>query len=237
MDEFIIPPGGFKSFNEFFTRNIKPGARPIAAVADDSVVVAPADCLINVIDSWVTADTKIPVKGRMKLNVKELLNNSEYADLFVGGTVVSCILLPSTYHHYHAPVSGMVVQSEENVHDLYYGIEDFPGFYHQGNIGHDADFSIFEQFHHGYYVIRTEKYGHVAMIPVGLNTISSVVFPAKYKEVKPQKPVAVHKGDDLGFFAYGGSLVILLFEKDRFPALKIPQGQRIGILNEKPSNE
>jgi phosphatidylserine decarboxylase len=229
MDQFVVPEGGFSSFNQFFVREIKPGARPIDAVTDDSVIVSPADCVLNMINSDLTADSGIPLKGRMKLNIRELLNSSRYVDRFIGGSAVSCILLPTTYHHFHAPVSGMVVESRENVKDLYFGIEDFPSFFNGGNVGYNADYSIFERFHHGYFIIRTAKYGSVAMVPVGLNTISSIVFNRNYRDVDSEMPVPVYKGKELGHFAYGGSLVILLFEKDRIPSVKVLQGQQIGI--------
>jgi phosphatidylserine decarboxylase len=210
IDEFIIPPGGFKHFNDFFTRSVKPGVRPIAAPTDDSVVVAPADCVIKMIDSSLTAETRLNIKGREELNIKSLLNNSKFADKFIGGTAVSCMLLPPFYHHFHAPVSGSVVQSEEDVKGVYFGMKEF---------------------HRGYFVIKTEKYGFVAMITVGLTTISSVNFQEKYRNVKPGgRPVPVYKGDSLGYFQYGGSLVILLFEPGCFGALKVLQGQRIGII-------
>ncbi|MGI9295571.1 MAG: phosphatidylserine decarboxylase, partial [Pseudomonadales bacterium] len=88
MEDFVVPQQGFQSFNEFFTRDIKPGARPIAAVSDNAVVVAPADCVMNMINSSLTAGAKIPLKGRMQLNVNELLHDSAFASHFVGGTAV-----------------------------------------------------------------------------------------------------------------------------------------------------
>lgn len=231
MEEFIIPPNGFQSFNEFFIRRIRPGVRPIDGATDSTVVVSPADALLNMIDSDLTADEKLPIKGRLKLNVEQLLNGSKYADRFIGGTALSCILLPNIYHHYHAPVTGMVIESLENVPGIYFGIEDFPEFFHHGDVGYDADFSVFEQFHRGYYIIDTKGHGLVGMIPVGLNTISSVVFPEKYKKVTDDDPVPVYKGDHLGYFAYGGSLVILLFEPGKFSAVKVLQGQQVGVFN------
>ena len=67
------------------------------------------------------------------------------------------------------------------------------------------------------------------MVPVGLNTVASVIFEDKLKNI-PDKhaPVLIKKGDEIGYFQYGGSLIILLFERDRFPSLNILQGQQIG---------
>jgi phosphatidylserine decarboxylase len=232
MDQFIVPSGGFKSFNDFFIRQVKPGARPIDYPNDDSVVVAPADCIINMIVEDITAETEIPVKTQF-LNINELLDNSKYAKYFVNGTVVSCILMPNTYHRYHAPVSGEVVESKEDVAGVYFGIKDLPNFFSRGNVGYGYDYSVFEHFNRGYFVIKTKDYGYVGMIPVGLNTISSVVFTEKYRNVNDTEPVQVSKGDELGYFKYGGSLNILLFEEGRFPSLNLLQGQRIGSLNKK----
>lgn len=236
IDEFIVPPGGFRTFNEFFTRRIKPGVRPISAPTDDSVVACPGDCIVNMASFDLEAGTRIPVKGRLALDVGELLGGSALAGRFVGGSAVSCVLMPNTYHHYHAPVSGRVVEARESVDGVLFGIEDLPSFLHEGNVGYGADFSVFEIFHRGYLVIETERFGHVAMIPVGLDTINSVEFLPAYERVDATTgPVPINKGDEVGYFQYGGSLVILLFEPGRFPALQILQGQRIGTLDDPPT--
>ncbi|NEO90211.1 MAG: phosphatidylserine decarboxylase [Moorea sp. SIO3G5] len=222
---------GFDNFNQFFARNLNPEAnpRPITSPDDDSVVVAPADSVINMIVNDLTLETKISVKT-VYLNVVELLNNSSFAQNFDGGTAVSCILMPDTYHHYHAPVSGTVVESNEDVAGEYFGIDNFPGLLNDDNVGYGYSYSVFEHFRRGYLVIETANYGHVAMIPVGLNTIASVIFEDRFKNVTSENPVAITKGEKIGYFQYGGSLNILLFEKDRFPSLNILQGQQIGFL-------
>lgn len=235
--EFVCPAQGtphqgFSNFNDFFARelNTETKSRPITAPDDDSVVVAPADSVINMIVDDLTLETKIAVKT-VFLNVKELLNNSSYADRFLGGTAVSCILMPDTYHYYHAPVSGKVVESNEDVAGEYFGINDFPGLLNDDNVGYGYSYSVFEHFRRGYLVIETANYGCVGMIPVGLNTIASVIFEEPFKNITDStNGVEVKKGDRIGCFKYGGSLNILLFEKDRFPSLNIMQGQQIGLL-------
>ncbi len=232
--QYKIPPKGFQSFNEFFVRDLKPGARTVASPTDDSVMVAPTDCVLNMIDP-LTPETKIPTKLNQKLNVKELLADSEYAKYFENGTAISCILLPDTYHHYHAVVSGSVVESREDVAGAYWGIKDFPGFLNRGNIGYGQSYSVFEHFRRGYFVIKTNGYGYVAMIPVGLDTIGSVIFEDKWKKVTPANPVPVYKGEKLGHFSYGGSLVITLIEQG-VSSITIPQGQQIGVFKQKKSS-
>jgi phosphatidylserine decarboxylase len=234
IKDYIIPPGGFKSFNEFFTRSLNPetNPRPVASPDDDSVLVASADTEINFIETNLTLKTSLPVKTR-QLNVAELLNHSKYAPYFVGGTALSCVLLPTNYHHYHAPVSGLLVEGME-VPGIYNGIMDGEHWFNEGNIGEsDTDFSIFEDFHRAYFIIETQNYGYVAIIPVGLNTISSIssVVGNLSTYVAPGHPsVPVHKGQELGHFAYGGSLNILLFQAGVLDGISVLQGQRIGTM-------
>jgi phosphatidylserine decarboxylase len=229
--QYVMPPNGFQSFNEFFIRDLKPGTRTVASPDDESVLVAPTDCVLNMIDP-LTAETKIPTKLNQKLNVRELLAGSEYAKFFENGTAISCILLPDTYHHYHAVVSGSIVESREDIAGSYWGIKDFPAFLNRGNFGYGQSYSVFENFRRGYFVIKTNGYGYVAMVPVGLDTIGTVRFEDKWKAATPSNPVPVRKGEKLGHFAYGGSLVITLIEQG-VSGITIPQGQQIGIFKQK----
>jgi len=234
IEQYIVPPDGFKTFNDFFIRDLKPGARTVASPGDDSVLVAPTDCVLTMIDP-LTPQTKVPTKLNQKFNVKELLKGSEYAKYFEKGAAISCILLPNTYHHYHAVVSGKVVESREDVAGQYSGIKDFGSFINTGNIGYGSSYSVFENFRRGYFIIETSEYGYVAMIPVGLDTIGSVVFEDRVKKVNPSNPVYVSKGEKLGHFAYGGSLVITLIEQG-ISSITIPQGQQIGVFKKKKTS-
>ncbi|MDV3352019.1 phosphatidylserine decarboxylase [Leptolyngbyaceae cyanobacterium CCMR0082] len=236
IQDFIIPKGGYQSFNQFFTRELNPevNARPIAAYDDDSILVAPADSEINFIESDLTLTTDLRVKTR-EINVFELLNKSQYAQHFVGGTAVSCVLMPNNYHRFHSPVAGNIVESMD-VPGIYNGITDGEHWFNHFNVGESTtNFSIFEDFHRAYYIIETKKYGYVALIPVGLNTISSISASLVNNQstmVPPDAcPVAVKKGDELGHFAYGGSLNILLFQSGVFNAISVLMGQRLGSLS------
>lgn len=229
-EDFVLPRGGFKSFNSFFTRALKPGARPIAAVNDNSVLVAPADGVINMINNDLKLDTQIPTKGTMTLSLKALLGSSEYSKKFVGGTALAVFLMPDNYHHYHAPVSGTVVESRAHVGSRLFGMPDILDMINKGNPGYNKDYSVFQDFKHGYFIIETKDYGHVAMIPIGLQTVGSVVFEAPFGNVTPNSSVKVYKGQKMGHFAYGGSTVLLLFEKNRLSSLTVQQGQQIGLL-------
>lgn len=237
IKDYIVPKGGYKTFNEFFTRSLNPktNPRPITAPDDDLVLVASADTEINFIESNLTLQTSLPVKTR-EINVNDLLKGSKFAKYFVGGTAMSCVLMPTNYHHYHAPVSGEIVESME-VPGIYNGIMDGEHWFNEGNIGEsDTNFSIFEDFHRAYFIFKTKKSGYVAMIPVGLNTISSIhpsVVNNRSTYVPPGgKPLPVKKGQELGHFAYGGSLNILLFEPNVISSVSVLQGQRLGTLTD-----
>lgn len=239
IEDFLAPDGtsNFNTFNEFFTRILNPdkNPRPITEPQNDSVLTAPADSEINFIESELTLTTKLPVKTR-QINVVDLLAGSDYAHYFEGGTALSCVLMPNSYHRYHSPANGKIVESAE-VPGIYNGIMDGEDWFNKGNIGESTtDFSIFEDFHRAYYIIETDGYGYVAMIPVGLNTISSLSLyslSSNQSTLVPKgaPPVSVGKGAELGHFAYGGSLNILLFQPQVLNSLSVLMGQRIASLN------
>ena len=229
-EDFVYPEGGFSSFNEFFIRDLKPGARTVDAVSDPSVIVSPADGIINMVVNDLELDTQIPTKGNMTMSLNALLGNSPYAKHFIGGKSVAVFLLPTNYHHYHAPVEGVVVESSDSVGDRLFGMPDILDMINEGNPGYGKDYSVFENFKHGYLIFKTRNYGYVGMVPIGLQTIGSVVFEERFKRVTNDKPQQVYKGEKIGHFAYGGSTVLLIFEKGRFGAVGVNQGQQIGRL-------
>jgi len=226
-EEYVTPRGGYTSFNQFFTRNLKTGMRPVARPNDNSVVVSPVDGVIMWMNVNLKSDSAMPIKGRMTLNLNQLLANSSFATHFIDGTALSVFLLPNSYHHFHSPVSGQLVESKEDVGNVLFGSQ-IMDFFTTGYL----DFSVFENYKHGYFIIKTQGHGYVAIIPVGMETISSVVFENRLKNVSAGKEVMVKKGEKLGHFAYGGSLVILVFEKGRLNSLRVQQGQQIGIFRQ-----
>jgi phosphatidylserine decarboxylase len=222
-EEYVMPNEGYTSFNQFFTRNLKPGMRAVARPNDNSVVVSPVDGVIQMINADLKPDSALPVKGRTKMDLNQLLGNSKFANHFIDGTALSVILLPRNYHHFHSPVAGQLVESKEDVGDVLFGSQLMDFFMTDKN-----DFSEFENYKHGYVIINTHQYGYVAVIAIGLETVGSVVFENRVKNISAGKEIVVSKGEKLGHFAYGGSMVILLFEKNRMTSLSVQQGQQIG---------
>ncbi len=232
--------GGFKSFNEFFARTLKNQAnsRPQTMPERDYIISAPTDCVINSIPQNIT-DSKmlITTKGNQALNISDMLDGSKYADKFIGGTALSCVLTPNAYHRYHSPVGGNVVETKV-IEGAFYGYDNFPIWATpNGNTGYyGTDFNQFENYQRGYFIVDTGTYGHVALIPVGLDTISSIVFEEKFMNVV--KPVPVKRGDTLGYFLYGGSLFIMIFEPNKYKsdAIRVRLGNQIGIFDTEDSD-
>jgi phosphatidylserine decarboxylase len=232
------PDGGYISFNAFFARTLKDQStsRPQTMPDRDYVITAPTDCIMNTVPQRITdLQAEIPTKFNAALNIVELLDGSDHAPRFVGGSALSCVLMPNTYHHYHAPVSGQVVEAKI-VGGSFFGYDDFPAWVPpDGDVGaYGTEFGQFEDFQRGYFIVDTGTYGHVALVAVGLNTISSVVFNDRFKS--PTAPVPVTRGDELGHFLYGGSLFIMIFEPGRYSsgAIKVRLGNQIGIFDTPP---
>ncbi len=222
LSSYQVPEGGFASFNDFFTRKLKPGSRPISGPNDNAALICPADCRISSISAALTADQDFEVKGDA-YNIAALLGSVELAKKFTGGAAVVCLLYPRDYHRFHAPVTGTIAakRSLDDKH-YYYGFRGLVQY--------------FSEYHRTYYLINTRNSGQVGFVAIGMSDINSVNMPLPVdldNEIK--------KGDEIGYFAYGGSGIVMLFEpgvlKTSPPAADVgrfvPMGTRIGTLNTK----
>lgn len=206
------------------------------------------------IENPLQQDTVLDVKG-IPISVSDLLANApkELKSRFDGGSGLACVLMPNTYHHFHSPVDGVIRHAEiveAGTPEAWgtFGYDDWPNWVPlDGNVGRPGtDFSQFQGFQRGVIIIevayenlpgkKPEKLrGFVASIPVGLDTVGSVVFDEKH--VKPNARVV--KGvTNFGNFFFGGSLNILLFSPIEgtdvqmlSPAVQTRMGNQIGILN------
>ena len=252
----------YKSWNDFFARELVIDratrtipSRPVTMPDRDYVISSPTDCIMNPLVQVLTEngrvvrrqylqnplqyDTVLDVKG-IPISLAQLLQGVDpvLRSKFIGGSGLACILMPNTYHRFHAPVSG-TIRHADVVATGTYGYPDWPNWVPQsGNVaGPGTDFSQFQLFQRGVIIIEVnyaglkegeELTGHVASIPVGLDTIGSVVLR---KDIKPN--VKVQRGyTELGNFYYGGSLNILLFSEGLVsPAVQTRMGNQIGIIN------
>lgn len=222
IDDYIRGPSGWQTFNQFFAREIKPGRRPIADPRSDEVIVSPADAVF--MGSWpIEEDSTITVKG-VKWAIAELLADSPYADAFKGGTYMHSFLYIDDYHRFHVPVAGTVKEVRNIGGRVYLDVRRNP----DGTLTVlDGDTYQFRQ-ERGLVVIDSPVLGLVAVLPIGMSYVSSV-------NLTPDKGASLRKGDPFGYFMFGGSDIVMVFQ-DRDIVLeakvgqKYLQGQRIGQL-------
>lgn len=209
------------------------------------------------IENPLQLDTVLDVKN-IPISVNDLLGSAskDIKEKFVGGNGLACVLMPNTYHHFHSPVDGTVIHAEvvksgSKGTPGTFGYPDFPNWVpNDGNVGRPGtDFSQFQAFQRGVIVIKVEYdnlpgqtpeklTGYVASIPVGLDSVGSVVLNTC--DSKDTDHVncfkvggTVQKGKTkFGNFFYGGSLDILLFSKGMIsPAVQTRMGNQIGVIN------
>ena len=127
-DDYMPPPSGYLTFNQFFARHVKPGRRPVADLDDASVVASPADA--NFVGQWkvgaestiVVRDEKLSLKG-MHWSLAQLLEGSPYAAAFAGGVATHSALRTYDYHRFHAPLAGEVLESRIIHGQAWLGVE------------------------------------------------------------------------------------------------------------------
>ncbi|TVY59354.1 Phosphatidylserine decarboxylase proenzyme [Lachnellula suecica] len=226
IDDYIQPRTGFKSFNDLFARNFKPGYRAIAAVTDQSVIVSPADCTFD--GQWEIRSTSGVTIKNIHWHISELLDDSPYKDRFNNGIFMHAFLSPADYHRQHAPVGGTVLEAR-NIADQVY-LEVVPQVNPDGTAsltpqrklvcppsklpklsqGNGTTFNAPDS--PGYQFVQTRglvvldtAIGLVAVLPIGMCQVSSVVITAEVGKV-------LRKGEEISYFQFGGSDVVIVFE-------------------------
>jgi phosphatidylserine decarboxylase len=203
-------PSGWLTFNQFFARELNAGLRPISEPGSNLVVTCPADCVFQQ-QYDIDAQSNIPattIKHSHKYgNIKQLLEGSEYADRFAGGTFVHYELLPSSYHRYHLPVSGEVKESFV-IHGKVFQQVDLVNGELESSDTATTGYEFFQT--RGVVTIDTSAsdggdLGIVAVIPVGMAQVASVNLTAV-------ESTRLYKGQQFGYFQFGGSDIIILFE-------------------------
>lgn len=193
VDISIAQKQNFKSFNDFFIRKLKPEARPIAA--DSLTVSSPADGKILAFANINNSDFYI--KG-IRFNVQSFLKNTELAKKYENGAMIVFRLAPPDYHRYHFPVSGVTASSNIKIEGDYYSVSPLA-------LREKAE--IFWLNKREYGVIKSPIFGNVIMIEVGATMVGSMI--------QTYAGTTVKKGEEKGYFKFGGSTVVLLFDKDK----------------------
>jgi phosphatidylserine decarboxylase len=191
--EFADPPYSFHTFNEFFYRRLQPHARPIDP--DPNVVVFPADAR-HLGFSDASQIDGVFVKGQ-KFNLSRLLGDAELANRYARATVVLSRLCPVDYHRFHFPVSG---KASETI------LLNGP-LYSVNPIALRRNLGYLWENRRTLTMLTTERFGTVLMLEIGATNVGSIQ--------QTFRPGQIAKGDEKGYFEFGGSSTLLLFEPGR----------------------
>lgn len=196
------PHKGFRSWDDFFTREFRPGARPVAAPSDDAVIVNACESAPYRIARHVNYRDRFWIKSQ-PYSLVHMLAGDALAPLFDGATVYQAYLSPLSYHRWHSPVSGRVVKTY--VKDgSYYAEAASHGFDPAGP--NDSQAYITEIATRAVMFIEADNpaIGLMCVLAVGMSEVSSC-------EITAYEGQRVHKGDPIGMFHFGGSTHCLIF--------------------------
>lgn len=200
MDDFIVPTGGYQSFNDFFIRKLKPDTRSIDRSAH--TITAPADSKVYVIAN-ISTDTTFFVK-HLPFNLEKFLGSADLAQQYRDGTLMIFRLAPYDYHRFHFPVDC----TPSAPHTI-------PGKFESVNpISFKSGIQPLTENERQITYLATEKFDTIAMVAVGAMMVGKIVPTFNPHNV-------YKKGDEAGYFAFGGSTVVLLFKKGTIKPLPL----------------
>ena len=190
-ETFADPVESFETFNQFFYRKLKPAARPIGR--DEGMAVFPADGRHLAIQNVNTAEG-LYIKGQ-RFDLAAFLGDEKLAEEFAGGSVLISRLCPVDYHRYHFPVRG---QAGESI--------VLPGSLRSVSpLAVRRRISIFWENRRARTLMDSSEFGKVVVMEVGATCVGGM-HPT-------YAPGAVTKGDEKGYFSFGGSCVTTVFQK------------------------
>jgi len=191
----------YPTLNAFFSRKLSPEARPITAPEDPSVIISCADCRLTVFESAAEATT-IWVKGK-NFTIPNLLNDEEIVDAVGPDPAVAIFrLAPQDYHRYHSPVAGVFRKRVQ-----------LPGQYYTVNpqAVNEPGFDVFTANKRDVALIDAKLGSGDQVTPVGFVAVGALLVASITWTKEVGEPLV--KGEDLGYFQYGGSTVIVVFPK------------------------
>ncbi|MEY8018221.1 phosphatidylserine decarboxylase family protein [Mycobacterium servetii] len=208
IEQFVHDPDdehwGFKSWNDFFTRRLKDGQRPVASPDDDSVIVSACESTPYRIATNIAHRDRFWIKHQ-PYSLCDMLANDESVDQFVGGTVYQAYLSAMKYHHWHSPVAGTIVRAFVQ-----------PGTYFSETVSKswdalkppDSQSYMAHVSARAILLIEADNpvIGLMALVAVGIGEVSSTLIG---QHIKPG--YHVDKGEELGYFQFGGSTHCLVF--------------------------
>ncbi|KAA1476526.1 hypothetical protein DENSPDRAFT_843519 [Dentipellis sp. KUC8613] len=205
-DDLVEPDiNKYKSFNEFFYRKVKPEARPIQNADDPAGICSAADCRLTVYPTVALAK-KFWVKGD-EFTIPTLLGvapDSDIAKQFEDASLASFRLAPADYHRFHSPIDG-TLGARTDISGQYYTVNpqavNEPGF----DVLTANKRSVLYMTHTN---PDTGETVPVAFVAIGALLVGGIEWTGARAEGK-----TVRRGEELGYFSYGGSTVVCLFPR------------------------
>lgn len=215
------PHWGYRSWDDFFTRELRTGVRPVAHPDDAAVIVNACESAPYRIARHVNYRDRFWIKSQ-PYSIVHMLANDPLAPLFSGATIYQAYLSPLSYHRWHSPVTGTITKAY--VKDgTYYAEAASHGFDPAGP--NDSQAFITEVATRAIMFIEADNpdIGLLCVLAVGMAEVSSC-------EITAYEGQHVKKGDQIGMFHYGGSTHCLIFR----PGVKLEfdhHGQKPGLLS------
>ena len=196
------PHYGFKSWDDFFTREFREGVRPVMAPDDNSVITNACESAPYRLITHVHERDRFWIKEQ-HYSLQHLLANDPFTADFIGGTVYQAYLSAESYHRWHSPVKGKVVKTNQQP-GTYYSKIQAEGF--DPTDPTNSQSYITEVAARAMIFIEADNpdIGLLCFVPVGWAEVSTC-------EIIVREGEQVEKGQQLGMFHFGGSTHCLLF--------------------------
>jgi phosphatidylserine decarboxylase len=219
-------PSKWKTFNDFFARLLKsPEQRPIASPDDPSIVASPADSQPQ--GTWkidknsnIVHKKGVTIKSTVFRSVAVLIGEgSAYSNEFANGTLTHTFLDIYDYHRYHFPVGGTIrevriIKGDEAAGGITTWDPKLKRYILDSNTPGWQNIET-----RGSVIIETGEFGLVALLPIGMSQICSINYEDNVKV-----GAKVKKGDMLGYFLFGGSDFVMVFQRKVDFKLTAPKG-------------
>lgn len=198
MSEVLLPVEQFRNFNEFFYRALKPDARPCSAPDKPEIIVSPADSR-TVVFNTIEEATRIWVKGR-DYSLEKLFGDAYplEAKRYKGGSMGIFRLAPQDYHRFHVPVDG-TLGTPKSIEGEYYTVNP---------MAIRSALDVYGENVRVLVPIDSVAHGRVMFVCIGAMMVGSTIITRKPGE-------RVKRAEELGYFKFGGSTVLLFFEPGR----------------------
>lgn len=182
----------FTSFNDFFTRELISEARPITN--DPDILISPGDGRLTAYEN-IDLDNIVQIKG-LTYSLRELIKDDSIASKYENGTCIILRLCPTDYHRFHFVDSGTIGPNHA-IKGSYYSVNPIA----LKNIP-----KLFCENKREWSILRSDNFGDVLTIEVGATCVGSII-----QTYSPDSKV--NRGDEKGYFKFGGSTTILFFKK------------------------